>query len=520
MDSRQTRLVEHLKRSDAYPHETMSFDVIETHISFVVLTGRYAYKIKKDVRLPFVDFSSLERRRHDCERELELNRRTAAEMYLEVVPIGGSVDAPRVGQTPAIEYAVKMRQFDPNATADCLLESDALTGEMLKALGLRLARFHASLEPIAGGSPIEAVRENLAELEDELLADEAAAKGDLNGRAPIELVDRVRDWVGDRERTLAPAFEARAKRGFVRDCHGDLHLGNLVAVNGDLIPFDCLEFDDDLRTIDVADEVAFLAMDLMARERDDLAFVFLNAYLHETGDYASLALARYYCVHRALVRAKVRQLAHASERSWPARAEWPFLSLAERLTRSTRPLLVITMGLSGSGKSTVTEPLIEALPAIRVRSDVERKRLHGLGADAESGSAVGGGIYGASATAATYERLLEAAEAGLAGGIDIIIDATFLERARRRPFAELARASGAGFVILSCKAPESVLRERIERRQAARDDASEAGLAVLEAQIGKAEPLDETETAHSVEFDTTGTLDAPVLARAIRSAIS
>lgn len=502
-------LVAALARPAAYDHDVSAVRVAETHISWVFLTGDYAYKVKKPVKFPFLDFSSLERRHHFCEEEIRLNRRLAPQLYVGVVPIGGDDSAPRVGAEPAIEYAVKMREFPDDARLDRRLAAGARVAEPLRAFGARLARFHAQLPPLTPRNPAATALAAALENFDELRAD-------LQAREARELA-ALREWTEERAASIAPIIERRAGDGRYRECHGDLHLENLLMLGAEIIAFDALEFDPRLREIDVMSEASFLTMDLAAHGRTDLAFEFLTAYLEDGGDYDGLDVLRFYVVHLALVRAKVRALKAAQDAAEVGRAEiGPYLETARGFVAARKPLLLITHGLSGSGKTHVTRALIGGLGAIRVRSDLERKRLHGLDAGARSESAVGGGLYDARANERTYARLTEVGAAALRNGLDAIVDATFLHRAERDAFARLAARHGARFAILDCVAPEDVLRRRITARAAEARDASEAGLEVLEHQLAERDPLGAEEQRAAIHLPTDAPLDLPALLASLR----
>ncbi len=485
---------------------------METHISWVILTGDYAYKLKKPLNLGFLDFSTLERRHFFCEEELRLNRRLAPDLYLEVVPVTGSIEAPRLGGPgPVIEYAVKMRQFDDAQRLDRVLARGGLDAAQVDALARRVAAFHAGLPPAAadsgfGGADNVAfyARQNFEQIRPRL-----AAGADLDALARLEA------WTEGEFAVRREAFAARRRDGFVRECHGDLHLGNMVLIAGEPVVFDCIEFNPELRWIDVASEVAFAVMDLEDRGRPDLAGRFLNACLEAGGDYAGLAVLRFYLVYRALVRAKVAAIRLGQpELPEPERAAAlaqcrEYLALALRFTALARPWLAITRGLSGSGKTTLTLPAVEALGAVRIRSDVERKRLFGLAPGARTSSAPGEGIYSRAAGERTYARLAELAESVLRSGFSVIVDATFLERERREAFRALAGRCGAPFAILDFRAPDSALESRVAAREAAGRDASEAGVAVLRRQREAMEPLATDEQGVAIPVDT----EAPDAAR-------
>ncbi|MGD8341252.1 MAG: AAA family ATPase [Gammaproteobacteria bacterium] len=495
-----------LESPAAYPHETRAIRIIETHISTVYLTGPFAYKVKKPVTFSFLDFSTLDLREQACRDELRLNRRLAPAIYLDVVGIGGEAGKIEVGGQPVHEYAVRMKQFAPGSTAHELIRDDALTAAELIELATRIAEFHGSLAPETGSDPVGSVRANLTDLE---ASCSEAMQPD---------VSEIGDWMRSTLSRLEPLLAARGRAGFVRECHGDLHLGNIVRWEGELVPFDCLEFSKPLRTLDVIDEAAFLFMDLLAHQRSDLAFSFLNRYLGITGDYAGVELLRLYVAHRALVRAKV---AIASPRELPVphteQQAARYLGTALAQVRAPTPLCVITMGYSGSGKTTIARQLAPELGAAHVRSDVERKRLHGLGPTADSHSELDQGIYDTASSKATYARLAAAANAALAGSVNVILDAAFLSRSQRDLIRSTAAGNDARFLILECRAPDDVLRQRIQKRNETRSDASEADLAVLDHQLTTASPIDDDEKAHRVVLETGGAIDAGQLAAEIRA---
>jgi len=476
--------------------------LLQTHISYVLLTGQYAYKIKKAVNLGFLDFSTLELRRFYCEEELRLNRRYAPDLYLDVVAIGGTAQAPVLGGPgPAIEYAVRMREFDQETLASRLLARGELMPADIDALAGRLAQFHAACTPTGSeGGPAPA-RSILQPARDNFSAI-LQLPGEALDRAEVE---RLRAWTESEFTRLLPLFRQRQAGGFVRECHGDLHLGNIARIAGELTFFDCIEFSADLRWIDVINETAFLVMDLHAHGRPDYGHRLLNAYLEHTGDYAGLALLRFYVIYRAMVRAKIavlraRQEGEAQGRNALEEAS-RYVALATAWTQPARPALILTHGLSGSGKSTVTQGLLQAIGAIRVRSDVERKRQAGLPAQAGSGSQPGAGLYAGAVTEATYRHLLDLARGIVGAGFPAIIDATFLQRAQRDAFRDWAGAHGVPCAILSLQAPEAVLRERIQRRAGAGQDASEATLAVLDRQLASRQELGADELAATVSYD-------------------
>jgi aminoglycoside phosphotransferase family enzyme/predicted kinase len=480
--------------------------LVQTHVSWVFLTGRFAYKVKKPVKLPFVDFSTLALRRHYCREELRVNRRLAPQLYLAVVPIGGTRKAPRIGRTPAFEYAVKMREFPADARLDRALEKERVSRAAIADFGARLAQFHEKLRPVRGIAAEEMGPAALANI------DELAA---YLSRSEQRELAALRAWTEQRGKSLLGLFAQRAKRGAHRECHGDLHLQNLLVRNGAVMAFDALEFDRKLRDIDVMSEAAFVAMDLQAHGHRDLACAFVNRYLEISGDYEGLEVLPFYLVQRALVRAKVAAIKSAQGAADGHDREL-YLATALELTRKRKPLLVITHGLSGSGKTTITDELVSLLPALRARSDLERKRLHGLRATARTGSSVGAGLYAAASTRQTYTALAEIADRILRSGHDALIDATFLRRSERLEFRQVAAMNAARFAILDCTATADELRRRVRVREEAGRDASEANLAVLEHQLLTHEPLDGAERRVAVRVDTERPLQLATIAAQLR----
>lgn len=486
---------------ECYPHPVERVEKLETHISWVFLAGPYAYKVKKPVSLGFLDFSTLDARRGYCEDELRLNRRFAPELYLDVVEIRGSREAPRIsGAGPIVEYALRMRRFSQDALASRMLARGALTPALVSEFARYLGRFHASLPPAASdmgyGTPA-AVLQNALQNFDQI----APLLADAEDR---EVLATLRSWTEREHRLRREVLEERRAAGMVRECHGDLHLGNVVLLGGRLVPFDCIEFNAALRWNDVMSEVAFLAMDLYDRRAEALAWLFVGAYLEETSAYSSLAVLRFYVVYRAMVRAKVHLMRaqqeglDAVERARLTQVYREYAALATRLAMLERRALVLMHGLSGSGKSTIAAALAGALGALRIRSDVERKRLRGMAPLSRSGSKLDSGLYDAAATGDTYARLGVAASSVLDAGYTAIVDAAFLRRSQRAGLHAVARENRAPVVLVDVGAPLQVLRSRVAAR---RGDASEATIEVLEHQLATVESVREDEGLVVVKAD-------------------
>lgn len=484
--------------------------LVETHISWVLLCGPVAYKLKKPVRLGFLDFSTAQARRHACDEELRLNRRFAPALYIDVVPVCGTAAAPTLaGTDPAIDHAVRMHRLAAGSLFSERLAAGRLAPTHVDRLAQRMAEFHrnASAAPAASGFGTPAAIEAAT---NQVLAG-FAARGQ-----PVAATAALRSWLAHQAAELRPIWEARRSAGWVREGHGDLHLANAAVHNGEAIAFDCIEFDPALRWIDVMSDAAFMVMDLMAHGRRDLGFRFLDAWLERTGDHAGLAVLRYYLVYRALVRALVTALRPPQRGRRRLAPDYP--AVAHALTAAGDARLMITHGVSGSGKTFVSQQLLEQAGAIRVRSDVERKRLFGLDPLQQSASFVPEGIYGPDATERTFAALRERAAAALRAGYPTLVDATFLLRSERMKFVALAAELQVPFTILHCHAPVDRLRRRIAARQAAQCDASEAGLEVLQRQTILQEPLDEAEQRHVIDVDTADGIDVDALCARWRKA--
>jgi aminoglycoside phosphotransferase family enzyme/predicted kinase len=513
----QPPLIHALLTQDVYPHDVYTQQLIETHISWVILTGDYAYKIKKPVNLGFLDFSTLTKRKHYCEEELRLNRRLAPDTYVEVIAIGGTPQAPLLGATSDIfEYAVKMREFPQQAQLDQMLVGGELCNQHIDALADLIAGFHGKIAVAEADSPYgnkDHIRKAVNDTIESFFEH-------LHDKALISELKLVRHWIEQQYYVLDEVFQYRKKQGFIRECHGDMHLRNLAWVDNAPVVFDCIEFNPNLLWNDVISEVAFLVMDLDDRRQPAFAQRFLNSYLELTGDYDGLAVLPFYLVYRALVRGMVAAIRYdqphieAQERQQAESEVRDYLQLARQYLTRRNSLLILARGPSGSGKTTHTQNLLETLGAVRVRSDVERKRIFGLGEDDDGSSAVNQGIYTPQATQDTYQRLRNLAEKILANGFSVIVDATFQRKEQRQLFSQLASDKKLSFIILEFTASTETLKKRIQARSG---DVSDADLAVLEHQLKNWQPLLEWERQHCIVIDTEGPVNIDTLLLQLRS---
>ncbi len=524
MQTQLETIIQHLQSAECFPHATGKFEVFETHISYVVLTGEYVYKFKKPVNLGFLDFTTLEKRKHYCEEELRLNRRLAPEMYLAVVSVHGDPEHPVVeGEGPLLEYAVKMQQFDTTDRMDLVTARGELTASHIDQLAGHVADFHVRI-PVAGEDThfgtLEVIRSRIMQNFEQVL--QHTDDAEINS-----LCRTVRAWsvaaLAKREDLIAQ----RKQQGSVRECHGDMHMANIILPEGKPVIYDCIEFSEDLRWIDTISEVAFLYMDLDFHQQHKLALRFLNEYLSRNGDYSGLGMWCIYLVYRAMVRAKVNSIGVKQQATNPKKAaEYltttrKYLALAQNYIESfASPVLIILHGLSGSGKTWLAQQLRETYGAIQIRSDVERKRLLGFSAETRTRSAIGKGAYSSDMTNQTYQCLLDLASLIVQAGPSVIVDATFLKKSHRKQFKALAKSLKVPFIILDVQASESTLRSRIRKRTKQDKDASEATLAVLERQLESDEPITDSETATTIKVDTEKEVDMEKLVQLIKKVTS
>ncbi|MCB1772312.1 MAG: AAA family ATPase [Gammaproteobacteria bacterium] len=491
------RLIEAMLDCARWPQGGADRVRIDTHISTVVLAGSLAYKIKKPLDLGFLDFVTLASREHACREELRLNRRLAPEVYLDVVAITGTVGRPAIdGEGEVIDWAVRMRRFDPHAVLS--EQPGRLDAALVDELATRVAGFHRNEAPAPGGSAGRTLEAVWAPVEQNFRQIREFAG------LPVAGLEHVAGWSESQFSGLRGDLAKRADA--VRECHGDLHLGNIALIDGRAVVFDAIEFDPALRWIDTVNDIAFLYMDLHGHGRADLANRFVDRYMQELGDYGGLVVLRFYAVYRAMVRAKIAairsgQLDDAGGRQAAIEEVTRYVALAGTLTQRGAVGIVITHGVSGSGKSYAAASLADVLPTVCLRSDVERKRLLGLAAT-DAATAQGG--YTAELTARTYDRLAQLAGTVVAAGYLAVVDATFLRRSQRERFRDLARQLAVPFLVLDCDAEPAVLRQRIVARRADHKNVSDADLSVLERQLAGREPLTEAERACSIHV-TPGT---------------
>lgn len=489
-------LIKALQNSKLYSHEVAQFMVIQTHLSWVILTGPFAYKIKKPLNLGFQDYTTLEKRKYYCELEISLNKRLAAQLYVEVVPITGSESHPMLGSSDApFEYAIKMHQFPQENLLSDYASHQKLNANIFDALALQTAHFHHAAEICEKnsnfGTPIDVYFP---------IQDNFAALKTLPASAQyVTQIEKIEQWSQIQFEKLKPILSQRKEQGFIRACHGDLHLGNIVMLNQSPVIFDCIEFNESFRWTDVMNDVSFLAMDLDHKGYSSLSHFYVNKYFEYSHDYIGALLLKFYQSYRAMVRAKVTsfQIAQITDET-PIKKKLlqelrELLLLGEQYANAQGVNLTITFGMSGSGKTVFTEQLLMKTGAIRLRSDVIRKSMYQASQKDKA--------YSSEATQAVYHELKSIAHTLLLNGHSVIIDAMCLKKWQRELFFTLSNETKAPLTLLAFDAPIDILQQRINERRKRGKDASEADLNVLKSQSKEIEHLTETEKALATYID-------------------
>lgn len=474
-------------------------ELIETHISWIFLTGDIAYKIKKPCHFGFLDFSTIEKRKHFCEEELRLNQRFAPELYHTVIPITGQPEKAVVGGSePPIDWAVQMKQFDRSNQLDLLFDRQALTTSDYEALGRDIALIQETLtvankRDMWGHSTtfLNTVTLNLQQLHE--------IRPDLDST-----LNALGEWFENFVEKYEKTFQQRKDNQKVRECHGDLHLGNILREGRQFLAFDGIEFNESLRWIDVASDVGFLVMDLLARGKHDFSSRVLNSWIEASDDHASLTLLPLYSAYRAIVRATVaairwKQLTqnHNQELASEAFDECNhYLTIADNYTARRSPRCFATTGVSGSGKTNLAGKIIDTCGAVRLRSDVERKRLAGMQpTERPSDENARRELYSEELTLRVYQRLAEIASTVLKAGYNVVIDATYNERQHRAMLSQIAQEHTTPITWLEIDIPEEFVLARIAARQLEDDDASDASINVARRQLSNRQPITPEELA-------------------------
>ncbi len=500
-------LITAMLRPDFYAHRPPEVTLVQSHISYVLLAGERVYKVKKPVRFTFLDFSTLERRRHFCHEEVRLNRRLAPDAYLGVLAVradGGIYRLTHEGDAAAVEYVVEMRRLPAERMLDQLLDRNSVTPAIIDRIADRLAEFHRQTDAgpavTANGDPANVA----AVLEDNYANARQFRDVTISARDDDTIQRFSRSFL----QTHVALFRRRQAQLRIRDCHGDLHSEH-ICCSDLLVIFDCIEFNSQFRYCDVASEMAFLAMDLDYHEHSHLAEHLINRYAASACDPDLPRLVPFYACYRAYVRGKVDSIkvlepeVTAQEREAARESARRHFALAYRYTWAYSPALVVIAGLSGTGKSAVAAALHARTGFTHINSDVIRKRLAGLPVDVLGRpSAYDAGIYAPEFSARTYQRMLEDAASALAGGHGAILDATFQLRVGRDAARALAQRHDVPFLLVECRCEEAEVRRRLQRRLEHGGGASDADWTVYVEQRRRFEAIAADEEADHLVLDT------------------
>ncbi|WP_088892160.1 AAA family ATPase [Leptolyngbya ohadii] len=496
-------LIQQMLQPEFYPHGVRSpIQLIQTHISYVLLTGDYAYKVKKPMNFGFLDFSTLDKRLHFSQEELRLNQRGAGELYLEVLPITQNGEQFELGGSgEPMEYAVKMRQFPQDTLLTELYDRGELTEELLIELAKTIAAFHRKTETndyIRSFGKVEQVRQAFDENYEQ-------TEQYIGGPQTQQQFDETRAYTDRFFAEQQALFDRRIVQDKIRECHGDIHLRNICLWQDRLWLFDCIEFNEPFRFVDVMYDVAYIVMDLQARGRSDLATVFLNAYAEQTGDWEGLAVLPIYVNRQTYVRAKVISFmlndpgVPAAEKEQAKATAAQYYRLAWEGGQSKQGRLTLMCGLSGSGKSTTAKQLAKLTGAVHIRSDAVRKHLGSIPLDQRGGD----DLYTPEMTQKTYARLLELGILLANYGYPVILDAKYDRQSLRQDAIEQAKENHLPLQIIHCEAPMEVLRDRLTQRTG---DIADATADLLPHQV--MEPFTDMEQPLVKAIDTTQDIES------------
>jgi hypothetical protein len=500
------RLVEAMTKPGFYPHRPPRVELLQTHISFIFLAGDYVYKVKKDVDFGFLDFTSLEKRKHFCEEELRLNRRLAPDFYLDVIEIaedtGGNITMGARGKI--IEYAIQMRRLPADRMLKKLLSEGRFSPPDMEKIARKVSDFHRQAETggrIDENGGLAVIRHN----QDENFEQTEKYIGLTIPDDKYRFIQSIIHGFMDRHR---PLFERRVQEHRIRDCHGDLHIEH-ICLTDDVVIFDCIEFNERFRFGDAAAEVSFLAMDLDFNGYPDHATAFVDVYVRHSGDTELMKLLNFYRTYYAYVRGKVISF-RLDDRAIGKQDREAAKELASRYfdlayayaARPEKKTLNLTAGLMGTGKSVLASRLASLFQAEIIRMDVVRKEMLHIDPEEHRYEEFGKGIYSEEVSRRVYDRALEAAASRLRAGNSVIIDASFKSRTERLKAAQIAKDLQADFFILECRLPDRLITQRLEARMSEKGEVSDGRADILEAQKGDFEPIDEVPARSRIVVET------------------
>ena len=503
-------LVIALLDSKAYPETPQHVELVQTQMSFIFLSDDYVYKVKKPVNLGYLDYTTLDKRHFYCQREIELNRRLCPEVYLGVVPITkGKGSFLMGGQGEVIEYAVKMCRLSQEAMMDMLLTNNQVSTEMVARVAQRLVEFHQKAETNAGISAFGGLNAIKINTEENFTQTEKY----IGKTISQEEYQRIREYTDSFVEENASLFRRRVEGGRIKDCHGDLHAAHICFTNGICI-YDCIEFNDRFRYCDIASEVAFLAMDLDHYGRADLSDAFVNAYIDMSQDRELSQLLNFYKCYRAYVRGKVESfklddpyITKAEKRQTLDIAS-SYFDLADSYIRS-KPILFITAGLIGTGKTTLAQALARRLGLVVISSDVTRKQLASISVTEHRFEEFNTGIYSAEFSRKTYDKMFSQAKDILSGGRSVILDASFSRAEERLKAKGLAEKLGTDFFVVECRLDAESIKQRLAERLK-ESTTSDGRWEIYEPQKRQFEPVTETSPTNHVIIDTSAPVNKTI----------
>lgn len=469
------KFLQQLKSPDTYGKNVDSVKLIQTHISFVVLTGKYAYKIKKPVNFGFLDFSTLEKRKHFCEEEVRLNRRLCPEIYLDVVPITLKDDKLEIdGAGKIVEYAVKMKEFSQDNLMTNLLQKNKIDEQILDRIIDILVDFYnysARSKEINQFGTVKSIKFNTDENFEQ-------TKSVIDVAIPKNIYDFIKDTTNNFLETKENVFKNRIKNDFICDCHGDLHSGNIVVNKNDICIFDCIEFNERFRYSDVASDIGFLAMDLDFLGHPYHSSYLIEKYVEQSRDNCIFDVLNFYKCYRAYVRGKVisfrlndttinnteKQKVIDSAKKYFDLAFYYAKLCSFELDKDKKPILFVTSGLTGSGKTTIARKISIDYGAHLISTDAVRKELEGIDKFERHHDAYNTGLYSPEKMAITYDKIIEIADGCLSKGKDVVLDATFKTKDLRSKAKKIADKNNAHCLFLYCNCPEDKIKEYLEER--------------------------------------------------------
>ena len=505
------KLVESMLNPEFYPHKPDSVELIQTHISFIFIAGDMVYKVKKAVDFGFLDFTTLGKRKYYCDEELRLNRRLARDVYRTVVRIIEDNDGNLhlLNGDNIVEYAVEMKKIPENRMLYNMLADKKVDATVMDTIARKVFEFHKSAD--TGGEidrigGIETIRHN----HDENFEQTADY---INTTIPDKQYQFIKSYATeflDRKRDL---FETRVRDHKIRDCHGDLHLQH-ICLSDDILIFDCIEFNERFRYLDVAAEVAFLSMDLDFNGYPEYADAFIKSYINYSSDEEIQTLLNFYKCYFAYVRGKVigfkinDSAITVDEREAATATAARYFNLAYTYAaRLEKPTLIITAGLMGTGKSVVAGNIASLLGVEVIRTDVVRKAILGIPQTERHHEDFGGGIYSHETTRKTYATALEEAYTILNNGKSVIIDASFKDREERKQAWDVASHCDADFFVVECVCPEDILKERLENRMNDTQEVSDGRWEIFQAQKDTFDTINEIPALSHIVVDTSQSIE-------------